>query len=225
MPTGIMATEPALQKLLQWFSPAYPVGAFSFSHGLEWAVECGLVRDRDGLVDWLADILRHGAGWSDAVLLVHAHAAAGDPEALASVAALAAALPATSELHLETTMQGDAFAHVTEAVWPSLPLGLDEDPPYPVAVGVAAARHGLPLASTLPAYLHALIANLVSAGVRLVPLGQSDGQRALAALVPVIEDVAALAPGVSLDDLGTASVTLDWCSMRHERQYTRLFRS
>lgn len=224
MPTGIMATEPALQKLLQWFSPAYPVGGFSFSHGLEWAVDCGLVRDRDGLVDWMTDVLRHGAGWSDAVLLAHAHAAE-DGEALAEIAALATALPATSELHLETTMQGDAFARVTEAVWPALPLALDVDPPMPIAVAAAAARHGLPLAVVLPGYLHAFAANLVSAGVRLVPLGQSDGQRALAALTPVIEDVAARAPGVSLDDLGSASVTVDWCSMRHERQYTRLFRS
>lgn len=225
MPTGIMVTEPALQKLLQWFSPAYPVGAFSFSHGLEWAVECGLVRDRAGLEVWLADVLCHGSGWSDAVQLSHAFAAAGDRAALAEVMALAAALPATAELHLETTMQGDAFARITGTVWPSLPLDLDEDPPYPVAVGAAAARHGLPLPATLRAYLHAFAANLVSAGVRIVPLGQSDGQRALAALVPVVEDVAVRAPGVPLDDLGTASVTLDWCSMRHEQQYTRLFRS
>lgn len=222
---GIMATEADLQKLLQWFSPAYPVGAFSFSHGLEWAVECGLVRDRAGLETWLVDVLRHGAGWSDAVLLAHAFAAAGDSEALASITALATAMPAAAELHLETTMQGDAFARVTEAVWPSLPLGLDDDPPYPVAVGIAAARHGLPLQPVLSAYLHALTANLVSAGVRIIPLGQSDGQRTLAALVPLIEDVAARAPTIPLDDLGTASVTLDWCSMRHEQQYTRLFRS
>ncbi len=220
-----MATEAELQKLLQWFSPAYPVGGFSFSHGLEWAVDCGLVRDRDGLVEWLADVLRQGAGWADAVLLVHAHGSADDPEALAGIAELAAALPATSELHLETVLQGDAFARVTEAVWPAPPLGLDADPPLPIAAGVAAARHGLPLAAVLPAYLQALCANLVSAGVRLVPLGQSDGQRALAALAPVVREVATRAPGVALDDLGTASVTVDWCSMRHERQYTRLFRS
>ncbi len=225
MRMGTMATEGDLQKLLQWFSPAYPVGAFSFSHGLEWAVECGLVRDRGGLETWLADVLRHGAGWSDAVILAHAYAAAGDRGALADIMALAAALPATAELHLETVMQGDAFASVTGTVWPSLPLGLGEDPPYPVAVGVAAARHGLPLPPTLSAYLHGFTANLVSAGVRIVPLGQSDGQRALAALVPVIRDVAARAPATSIDQLGTASVTLDWCSMRHEQQYTRLFRS
>lgn len=225
MPTAIMATEAELQKLLQWFSPAYPVGAFSFSHGLEWAVECGLVRGRAALEAWLADVLRHGASWSDAVLLAHAFAAAGDAVALAEVAALATALPATRELHLETTMQGDAFARITEAVWPALPLGLDGDPPYPVAVGVAAARHGLPLQPVLSAYLHTLAANLVSAGVRLIPLGQSDGQRALAALVPVIEDVARQAPGTALGELGTASAMVDWCSMRHERQYTRLFRS
>jgi urease accessory protein len=220
-----MGTEAALQRLLQWFSPGYPVGAFSFSHGLEWAVEAGLVRDRSSLEGWLTDVLRHGAGWSDAVLLTHAFAAAGDSGRLAEIAALADALPATSELHLETIMQGDAFTRVTEAVWPGLESRLPPDPAYPVAVGVAAARHGLPLPATLAAFLHALAANLVSAGVRLIPLGQTDGQKALAALGPVVEEVSAAARVTSLDDLGTATAMVDWCSMRHEQQYTRLFRS
>lgn len=214
-----------LQLLLQWFSPGYPLGAFSFSHGLELAVEVGLVTDRQGLETWLADLLRHGAGRSDAVLLAHAHAAADRPAALRELLDLAAALPATAELLLETTVQGDAFARTTEAVWPTLPLGLGDDPPLPVALGVAAARHGLPLAPVLVAHLHAFAANLVSAGVRLIPLGQTDGQRVLAALAPVIAEVAAAAPGVALDDLGTAAMTVDWCAMRHETQHTRLFRS
>jgi urease accessory protein len=225
MLTATMSTEAGLQRLLQWFSPGYPVGAFSFSHGLEWAVEAGLVRDRPSLEGWLVDVLRHGTGWSDAVLLTHAFAAADDPDRLADTAALADALPATAELHLETVAQGDAFARVTEATWPTLPLRLGADPVYPVAVGVAAARHGLPMAATLTAYLHAMAANLVSAGVRLIPLGQTDGQKALAALGIVIDGAAQAALGASLDDLGTASVMVDWCSMRHEQQYTRLFRS
>jgi urease accessory protein len=219
-----MSTD-ALLRLLQWFSPGYPLGAFSFSHGLEHAVEAGLVTDRQGLEAWLAGILRHGAGWSDAVLLAHAHADADAPERLAVVAELAAALPAACELHLETTVQGDAFVRTTEAVWPGQPLRLGADPPLPVAVGVAAARHGLPLAPVLTAHLHAFAANLVSAGVRLIPLGQTDGQRALAALSPLIQEVAAAAPRVALDELGTATVMVDWCAMRHETQHTRLFRS
>jgi urease accessory protein len=220
-----MTTDDVLQRLLQWFSPAYPTGAFSFSHGLEWAVEGGLVMTREQLVAWLEDLLRHGGGWSDAVLFAHAYAAAGDVERLAALGDLARALPASSELLLETTVQGDAFVRTTSAVWPEAPLDGVDDLPMPVAAGCAAARHDLPLGPVLVAYLHAFAANLVSAGVRLIPLGQTDGQRALAVLVPIIGEVADRAPQVGLDELGTATVTVDWCSMRHETQHTRLFRS
>lgn len=219
-----MTTDP-LQLLLQWFSPGYPTGAFSFSHGLEWAVEMDLVRDRAGLQAWLEDVLRHGGGWSDAVLLAQAHAAEADPDRLGALADMARALPASSELLLETTVQGDAFARTTAAVWPTARAVSSQDLPMPVAVGRAAAAHGLPLRSVLVAYVHAFAANLVSAGVRLIPLGQTDGQRVLAALAPLIEEVAERAGAVPLDDLGTACVMVDWCAMRHETQHTRLFRS
>lgn len=224
VPIAAMTTEP-LQRLLQWFSPGYPTGAFSFSHGLEWAVEEGLVADRGKLQAWLEDVLRQGAGWSDAVLLSHAHGAGGSPARLGVVAELASALPASAELLLETTVQGDAFARTTAAVWPDTGTAPAEELPMPVAVGRAAAAHGLPLRAVLVAYLHAFAANLVSAGVRLIPLGQTDGQRVLAALAPIIDEVAARAPSVPLDELGTACITVDWCAMRHETQHTRLFRS
>lgn len=223
-PITPMTTDP-LQLLLQWFSPGYPTGAFSFSHGLEWAVEAGLVDGREALQSWLEDVLWRGGGWSDAVLLAHAHAAAGDPSRLVALADLARALPAGAELLLETTVQGDAFARTTAAVWPDVHAAPAEELPMPVAVGRAAAAQGLPLRPVLVAYLHAYAANLVSAGVRLIPLGQTDGQRVLAALAPAIEEVAERAPAVPLDELGTACVMVDWCAMRHETQHTRLFRS
>jgi urease accessory protein len=215
----------ALLRLLAWLSPAYPVGAFSYSHGLEQAVEAGLVRDRPGLVDWTGAVLRHGGGRSDAVLLAHAHRGAADPAALGEVLELARAFLPTAELALESLAQGEAFLRTTRAVWPEPALPLAGEAPYPVAVGVAAAVHRLPLAPLLTAWLHAFAANLVSAGVRLIPLGQTDGQRALAALEPTIEAAAARAETVALDELGTATFMVDWCSMRHETQYTRLFRS
>jgi urease accessory protein len=220
-----MTTETNLQKLLQWFSPAFPTGAFSFSHGLEWAVEAGLVTSRAALEAWLADVLRHGGGWTDAVLLAQAHRGHADAQRLAELVELASALPASAELFLETTVQGDAFARTVNAVWPDVPFDLGQDPPLPVAVGVAAGRHGLPLDATLNAYLHAFVANLASAGVRLIPLGQTDGQRVIAALEPVTAEVASAAPMTQLDELGTGTLTVDWCSMRHETQHTRLFRS
>lgn len=220
-----------LYRLMVWLSPAYPVGAYSYSHGLEWAVEAGAVRDRDGLVGWLGTVLRHGGGWNDAVLLAHGHRAAadGDGPAWAELRALARSLAPTAELALETRAQGEAFARASLAAWPADGLAalLDRDPPptYPLAVAAVAARHGVPLAATLPAYLQAFAANLVSAAVRLVPLGQTDGQRALAALEPAVAEVAAAASICPLDELGTAALMADRCSMRHETQYTRLFRS
>ena len=232
MATG-MSTEAALYRLLAWLSPAYPVGAYTYSHGLEWAVEAGLVRDRAGLVDWLATVLRSGGGWQDAVLLAHAHraVAACDDGLWRELRATAQAWVPTAELALETRAQGEAFAAASLASWldPSgrLTLLLDDGPglTYPLAVGAVAAAHGVPLHLVLAAYLQAFVATLVSAAVRAVPLGQTDGQRALAALEPVVAEVAERAACCPLDDLGTATLMVDLCSMRHETQYTRLFRS
>jgi urease accessory protein len=228
-----MSTDAALYRLLAWLSPAFPVGAYSYSHGLEWAVESGLVRDRAGLEAWLAAVLRQGGGWLDAVLLAHAHAAvgAGDHAAWSGLRALAQAWTPTAELALESRAQGEAFAAASLASWPDpdgrLPGLLAAGPglTYPLAVAAVAACHGVPLGLLLPAYLQAFAANLVSAAVRLVPLGQTDGQRATAALEPIVAEVAAAALLCPLDDLGTATLTVDLCSMRHETQYTRLFRS
>lgn len=207
----------ALWKLSAWLSPSYPVGAFSYSHGLEWAVEAGEVTSRETLIRWVSDFMEHGAGRTDAILLAHAHAAPEDPE----IAELAAALQPSRERLLETQAQGAAFARATTDVW-----GPELGPaPYPVAVGRAAAAHELPVAETVFLYLHAFAANLISAGVRLVPLGQTDGQRALAALMPVARSVAAEAITAPLDAIGGCAFRADIAAMKHETQYTRLFRS
>lgn len=219
-----------LYRLMAWLSPSYPVGAFSFSSGLEWAVEAGDVRDAATLEGWIAAMLAEGGGFCDAVFLAHAHAAAaaGDATALRGVAELAAAFAPSRERFLETTLQGRAFLDVTRAAWPCAALDLlaaDAPVAYPVAVAAAAAGHGIPLADTLTAFLHALAANLVSAGVRLVPLGQTDGQRTLAALETTIADTAARARATPLEAVGGAAFRADLASLRHETQYTRLFRS
>ena len=228
-----MSTEAAFYRLLAWLSPAYPVGAYSYSHGLEWAVEAGLVRDRASLESWLDAVLRHGGGWQDAVLLAHAHRRVSDRDDAGwhELRATAQAWAPTAELALETRAQGEAFAVASLASWPDpgdrLP-GLLADGAgltYPLAVAAVAAVHKVPLPMVLPAYLQAFAANLVSAAVRAIPLGQTDGQKALAALEPVVANVAALATACPLDELGTATLMVDVCSMRHETQYTRLFRS
>jgi urease accessory protein len=228
-----MTTDPAaLYRLMAWLSPAYPVGAFSYSSGLEWAIEAGDITNAATLADWLGATMRGGSGFCDAAFFVHAHRAvtAGDDAALRTVAELAAAFAPSKERHLETTAQGRAFVDTTRAAWPTpaldrLAAAWDGAVAYPVAVAVTCAGHGIALEAALSALLHAVVANQISAGVRLIPLGQTDGQRVLAALEPALTATAERALATSLDDIGSATFRADVASMRHETQYTRLFRS
>jgi urease accessory protein len=222
----------ALFRLMTWMSPAYPVGAFSYSGGLEWAVEAGDIRDASSLTGWLATIICHGSVFCDAAIFCHAHRAAvhRDDKALAATAEHAAALAGSKERFLETTAQGQAFMQITQSAWPTpvldcLAAAWDGPLAYPVAVGAACAGHGIALSLALTAFLHGIASNLVSAGVRLIPLGQTDGQRVLAALKGPIGQTAERALATVLDDIGSVTLRADIASMRHETQYTRLFRS
>ncbi len=222
----------ALFRLMAWLSPAYPIGAFSYSSGIEWAVEAGDIRDAQTLRAWLAVMMLEGSGFCDAVFFAHAHRAvmANDDAALRAVAELAAALVASKERLLETTAQGRAFVEATRAAWPCpalsrLDAAWDGPVALPVAVGVACGAHGIALELALPAFLQALVANWISAGVRLIPLGQTDGQRVLAALEPDVGAAATRALTTPLDDVGSSAWRADIAGMRHETQYTRLFRS
>lgn len=227
-----MTTTPdkALYRLMTWLSPAYPVGAYTYSHGLEQAFEMGLVTTPKSTQLWIADILCHGGGFADAVFLCEAYRAANDPSALARVAAHALAYAPTTELALESESQGAAFIAVTEAAWPEARLErltkqADDPHAYAVAVGVAAEGAGIALEDTLHAYLHAFACNLVSAAVRLIPLGQTDGQRITAALEKSVNHTAERAISETIDTLATCAFMADISSMKHETQYTRLFRS
>jgi urease accessory protein len=222
----------ALYRLMTWLSPSFPVGAFSYSSGIEWAVEAGDVVDAASLRDWLAAMLADGAGFCDGVFLAHAHRAASSPEdaALRDIAELAAAFVPSRERQLETSAQGRAFIDIARAAWNC--DGLDRmislcggTIVYPVAVGLVSAVHAIPLAPALHGFFHALTSNWISAGARLVPLGQTDSQRVLAMLEPVVVATAQRALTAALDDLGSATFRADLASMRHETQYTRLFRS
>ena len=228
--TGV--SPAALWRLLAWMSPSFPVGAFAYSGGLEWAVEAGDIRDAETLRRWLAVTVRDGGLFCDAALFVHAHRAAadGDPARLAETAELALALAPSRERFLETSTQGRAFVAAIRSAGPCAaldgrPLGPDGTIAYPGAAAVATAGHGIALTPALHAFAHALVANLISAGVRLVPLGQTDGQRVLAALEPVVAEACARAAVTPLDAIGSAAFRADLASMRHETQYTRLFRS
>jgi len=220
-----------LARLMIWLSPAFPVGAYCFSHGLEWVVEEGIVRDASSLRAWIAGVLAHGSGRTDVIVLAETWRAVtgGDAPRLARTAELAAALAPSAERRLETLAQGTAFLNAVEAAW-SRPLlsrlsASGADIAYPVAVGAVAAAHGLALPATAQAFCQAFAANLVSAGIRLIPLGQTDGVRVLAQLASEIPTLVDEALAAELEDVGGAAVAVDIASMRHETQYTRLFRS
>nr|WP_298244936.1 urease accessory protein UreF [uncultured Bradyrhizobium sp.] len=222
----------ALYRLMTWLSPAFPVGGFSYSSGIEWAVEAGDIVDTTTLADWLDAMLGDGSGFCDATFLVHAYRAAEVDEktTLSEIAELATAFVPSRERQLETSSQGRAFIDIARAAWDA--DGLDAmvsacHTPlvYPVAVGVVAALHGVPLAPTLHAFLHAVVSNWISAASRLIPLGQTDSQRVLVRLEAAVAATADRALHATLDDLGSATFRADLASLRHETQYTRLFRS
>jgi urease accessory protein len=230
-------TQPraALLRLMTWLSPAFPVGAYTYSHGLEWAVESGLINSGDTLSSWLESVLHDGSGRLDADLFCAAWTAvdADDLAAFLTVAETAQAARSTAELALESSAQGAAFLLTVTAVWPEPRLtawqaaltARQVTATSPVAVALAAAIAGIDLRAALAAFLHAFVANLISAGVRLVPLGQTDGQRAMALLENQIHGAVEAALKRDMCSFGSATPMVDWASMKHENQYTRLFRS
>lgn len=221
----------ALLRLMAWLSPAFPVGSFSYSSGLEGAVHEGLVPRADALRDWIESVLLHGSCWNDAVLFCEAWRRARGGGDLAEMAGLGEALAGSLERHRETTLQGAAFLAAARN-WPGLSMPAIPLPPesaasipYCVAVGATTGANRVDLEEACAAFLQAYASNLIQAGIRLSVLGQSEAVGLLAALEPVVLDVAARAATSTLDDLGTATIMAELVSMRHETQHSRLFRS
>lgn len=214
----------ALLRLLAWLSPAFPIGSFAYSGGLERAVHDGLVADAADLGSWLSSVMGHGAMWNDAVLMAEAHRSAGEAGRLAECAELAEALAGSRERHQETLLLGEAFLSAARA-WPLTPVAMAKILAYPVAVGAIAAAHGVACDEAIAAYLHAFVSQAISAAIRLSVCGQKDGVALLVALESAIVDVAARAVRSTLDDLGSAAIQADIVSLRHETQRVRLFRS
>ena len=228
----IMSTDNNLYRLLLWLSPAYPIGGFSYSHGIEAAVEAGQLTTASDLVDWIETVLIGGAGVIDAALFAAAYRAADedDVESLAAIADSGSVWRGTEELALESSQQGASFLAISNAAWPEPKLARfsaarDGQAALPVAVAVAAAAHGIPLRAALHAYLTGFVANLVSAGLRIIPLGQTAAQIALARLEPAVMDAVEAGLIADIDTAGAAAPCLDLFSITHETQYTRLFRS
>jgi urease accessory protein len=225
----------ALLRQQSWLSPAFPTGSYSYSHGIEWAVEAGHLHDRESLVDWLEADLRYGSGRNEAIFFIEAwrSAAEDDCEKLLEVAELAAAFRGTSEFALESSQQATACLAMLHRVWPdrlveSLSELLSErsvPPALAVVLGARAAGQCVPYGLALPAFLQSYVANLVTAAVRLIPLGQTDGQLAIAELEQAVLAASAQAEHTTIHDLGSAAFMVDLASASHETQYTRLFRS
>ncbi len=220
-----MIENGTLLRLMTWLSPAFPVGAFSYSHGIEQAIHQGLIHDRRSLEDWLIDILKDGSGWNDAVLFVQGHHIARAESDLADLADLAEAMTSSRERHMETMLQGEAFLTAARA-WPNPILErLPSKLANPIAVGALAGAHNIEIEAGLCAFLHGFISNLVQGAVRLIPLGQRDGVAILAQLESEILSCSSKAAKSTLDDLGSCAVVSDITAMCHETQYSRVFRS
>ncbi len=218
-------TNQELLRLMTWMSPAFPIGAFSYSHGLEQGVEDQLITDRNDLYDWLYDLLTMGSLWNDTLVFAESWRAARHGSSLDELACLVEAMASTAERHLETINQGKAFVDAAKA-WPHPILDqLPDQCALPVAAGALSAAHSINLGSATTAYAQAIIANLVQASLRLLSLGQHDGVALMAALENTISATATRASCATLDDLGSATVLAEIASMRHETQYSRLFRS
>lgn len=225
--TTTITTDPntALLRLMAWLSPVFPVGSFSYSHGLERAVHDGFVTDAKELKDWLRWLVTRGSGWNDAVLCAASWRRAMAGEDLREIADLAEALAGSRERHMETMLQGGAFLAAARS-WPSPVFDqLPGDCAYPVAVGAVAGAHGVPLGSTLAAFLQAFCINLLQASIRLSVTGQSGVTTTMAALENTLAETAMRAGQSSLDDLGSATFIADIMAMKHETQHSRLFRS
>ncbi|MEM7444197.1 MAG: urease accessory protein UreF [Pseudomonadota bacterium] len=226
-------TDPQIAEavLIQtWMSPAFPTGGFSYSHALETLVEDGRATTPDDVSEWLTGVLTHGSGWTDGILCREAWQAVSDAddERLSGLVELAAALAGTSEFHLESTSQGDAFLRAVRAGWPDLvPTGLSDlkEVAYPIAVGACCSAAGIGEAKTIAAFLSGVTAHLISAACRLVPLGQSDAQRVTAAINQQVPDLVDRIIEADFDALGSSAWAIDLASMAHETLHTRLFRS
>ena len=225
----------ALLRLQSWLSPAFPIGSYSYSHGLERAVELGYVHDLVSLLDWLEADLLYGSVRNEAIFFSAAWTSARSCERkkLLEIAELAAAYRGTAEFALESSQQAAASLTVLRRVWPDplldwLSEALSEReiaPALAVVIGACSASQGIPVKIALPAFLQSYVGNLVTAAVRLIPLGQTAGQLAVAELERAVLTASARSEEGTLEDLGSAAFVLDLVSMAHETQYTRLFRS
>ena len=205
-----------IMVLQAWFSPAFPTGAFSYSHGLEAAIQHGLVSDKDSLTRWISCLLTSGSGWNDGLFLKAAY------EGISDVNSLCLALCSSRERYQETIELGKSFSRAVNC---SYGAELAQGLAYPVAVGIAARRRNIDIKLTTQSYLQAFAASLISVGVRIIPIGQQAGQDCLVTLCRIIEQVNNKLDVAGLEQLGSASFMSEIMSMMHEKSNPRIYRT
>ena len=212
-----MHTDLKFMTVMQWMSPAFPIGAFAYSHGLELAIDKDQVSNGEKLQKWITDLLEYGSLRTDSIfisLILRGHDAKKMNE-------LSMALCPAGERLLETKLQGSAFAKVIEDVWQQ-DIG---ELSLPIAVALAAKNQSIEQDLILPAYLHAFCSNLISAAIRLIPIGQTEGQRIMLELYPTISDLVKTASESEIDDLNSACFFSDVSAMEHEYLQPRIFKT
>ena len=210
-------TDSKLITVMQWLSPAFPIGGFAYSHGLEWAIDKGYVSNREELKKWISDLLEYGSLKNDAIL-IKLVLQGSDPK---EINELAMALCPASERLSETQLQGGAFCKIMREVWS---LEIDELT-LPIALALAAKNENIDQNLVLPAYLHSFCSNLISVAMRLIPIGQTDGQKTLRELSPLISDSVRAVAKSDKDDLGSACFLSDVSAMQHEYLQPRVFKT
>ena len=214
-----MHTDSSVLTLAQWLSPAFPIGAFAYSHGLEGAAEAGWITDATSVEVWLRDILSSGAGRTDS-LIIAASYNAKTPKVITEIDKIVRAFAVSAERRTEIIMQGKAFCNAIDG-W-----NIKSKPfTYPVAIGYAAARKKLPLMTTQELYLLSFLSNLVAASQRLLPVGQKAGVDILRRLTPLCQEIATKTNHGDITKLKSETFLSDISSMRHEHQITRVFRT
>ena len=210
-------TDSKLITVMQWLSPAFPIGGFAYSHGLEWTINKGYVSNREELQNWISDLLEYGSLKNDAIL-IKLVLQGSDPK---EINELAMALCPASERLSETQLQGGAFCKIIREVWS---LEIDELT-LPIALALAAKNESIDQNLVVPAYLHSFCSNLISVAMRLIPIGQTDGQKTLRELSPLISDSVRSVAKSDKDDLGSACFLSDVSAMQHEYLQPRVFKT
>ena len=210
-------TDSKLITVMQWLSPAFPIGGFAYSHGLEWAINKGYVSNREELQKWVSDLLEYGSLKNDAIL-IKLVLKGSDPKEINEIAI---ALCQAKERLSETQLQGGAFCKIMREVW-SLEI---DDLALPIALALAAKNENIDQNLVVPAYLHSFCSNLISVAMRLIPIGQTDGQKTLRELSPLISDSVRAVAKSDKDDLGSACFLSDVSAMQHEYLQPRVFKT